>query len=173
MWTGPSSRRGTARTSVFQVNRPERYADLQKRTSLTSETALGGRCRILANTGKSIKPGLPIRVASGRPPEWACHAVIRAGSSHGPPPAGGRVRRRWRPTRSQVRTPITMRAAGLFRWFVLPPKVAAEAFQALPFVSRWWNAGWPRPFGARPSVVRACCRGQRPLLCRLVVGKWY
>ena len=37
----------------------------------------------------------------------------------------------------------------------------------------WWNAGWPRPFGARPSVVRACCRGQRPLLRRLVVGKWY
>ena len=46
------------------------------------------------------------------------------------------MRRRWRPTRSQVRTPITMRAAGLFRWFVLAPKVAAEAFQALPFVSR-------------------------------------
>src|SRR5215469_16363911 len=37
--------------------------------------------------------------------------------------------------RSQDQT-IFWHPTGLFRWFVLPPKVAAEGFQALPFVSR-------------------------------------
>src|SRR5258708_35226680 len=41
MWSGAGSNR---RPSAFQVNNAKRYADLQKRTSLTSETALGGRC---------------------------------------------------------------------------------------------------------------------------------
>jgi hypothetical protein len=34
---------------AFQVNSAKRYADLQKRTSPTSETALGGRCKIHAS----------------------------------------------------------------------------------------------------------------------------
>lgn len=37
------------RPSAFQDNRAKRYADLRKRTSLTSETALGGRCEIYAS----------------------------------------------------------------------------------------------------------------------------
>jgi hypothetical protein len=40
VWSGAGSNR---RPSAFQVNRAKRYADLQKRTSLTSEIALGGR----------------------------------------------------------------------------------------------------------------------------------
>ena len=48
--------------SAFQVNRAERCADLRKRTSPTSETALGGRCTnkvrqsITAQQGTSIYP---------------------------------------------------------------------------------------------------------------------
>jgi hypothetical protein len=37
------------RPSAFQVNRAERCADLRKRTSPTSETALGGRCNFHAS----------------------------------------------------------------------------------------------------------------------------
>ena len=40
-WSGAGSNR---RPSAFQVNRAKHYADLRKRTLLTSETALGGRC---------------------------------------------------------------------------------------------------------------------------------
>src|SRR5215831_15983076 len=39
-------------TFRFQVNSAKRYADLQKRTSPTSETALGGRCDIHASSGR-------------------------------------------------------------------------------------------------------------------------
>ena len=46
VWSGAGSNR---RPSAFQVNRAKRYADLRKRTSLTSETALGGRCEIYAS----------------------------------------------------------------------------------------------------------------------------
>jgi hypothetical protein len=46
VWSGTGS---NCRPSAFQVNRAKRYADLQKRTSLTSETALGGRCKIYAS----------------------------------------------------------------------------------------------------------------------------
>jgi hypothetical protein len=41
VWSGAGSNR---RPSAFQVNHAKRYADLEKRTSLTSGTALGGRC---------------------------------------------------------------------------------------------------------------------------------
>jgi hypothetical protein len=41
LWSGAGSNR---RPSAFQVNRAKRCADLRKRTSLTSGTALGGRC---------------------------------------------------------------------------------------------------------------------------------
>jgi hypothetical protein len=37
------------RPSAFQVNRAQRCADLRKRTSLTSGTALGGRCNLDAS----------------------------------------------------------------------------------------------------------------------------
>ena len=40
-WSGAGSIR---RPSAFQVNRAKCCADLQKRMSLTSGTALGGRC---------------------------------------------------------------------------------------------------------------------------------
>jgi len=46
MWSGAGSNR---RPSAFQVNRTKRYADLRKRTSLTSGTALGGRCDVHAS----------------------------------------------------------------------------------------------------------------------------
>ena len=46
VWSGTGS---NCRPSAFQVNRAKRYADLRKRTSLTSETALGGRCEIYAS----------------------------------------------------------------------------------------------------------------------------
>jgi hypothetical protein len=46
LWSGAGSNR---RPSAFQVSRAERCADLQKRTSPTSGTALGGRCRIHAS----------------------------------------------------------------------------------------------------------------------------
>ena len=39
---------------VIQVNHAKRYADLQKRTSLTSETALGGRCKICGSRTREI-----------------------------------------------------------------------------------------------------------------------
>jgi hypothetical protein len=42
LWSGAGSNR---RPSAFQVNRAERCANLRKRTSLTSGTALGGRCK--------------------------------------------------------------------------------------------------------------------------------
>src|ERR1700685_4819648 len=45
-WSGTGS---NCRPSAFQVNRAERCADLRKRTSLISGTALGGRCKIHAN----------------------------------------------------------------------------------------------------------------------------
>jgi hypothetical protein len=45
-WSGTGS---NCRPSAFQVNRAKRCADLRKRTSLTSETALGGRCNIYAS----------------------------------------------------------------------------------------------------------------------------
>jgi hypothetical protein len=45
-WSGAGSNR---RPSAFQVNRAKRYANLQKRTSLISGTALGGRCEIRAS----------------------------------------------------------------------------------------------------------------------------
>jgi len=66
-----------------------------------------------------------------------------------------------------------MRAAGLLRWFVIPPKVAAEAFQALPFVSRVVERRMASALWG--EAIRGACLlpGQRPLLCRLVVGKWY
>ena len=46
MWSGAGSNR---RPSAFQVNRAKRCTDLRKRTSLTSGTALGGRCKIYAS----------------------------------------------------------------------------------------------------------------------------
>src|SRR3984893_944204 len=46
LWSGAGSNR---RPSAFQVNRAKRCADLRKRTSLTSGTALGGRCNVHAN----------------------------------------------------------------------------------------------------------------------------
>src|SRR5579859_4957276 len=46
MWSGTGS---NCRPSAFQVNRAKRYADLRKRTSPTSETALGGRCNMHAS----------------------------------------------------------------------------------------------------------------------------
>jgi hypothetical protein len=46
MWSGAGSNR---RPSAFQVNRAKRYADLQQRMSLTSGTALGGRCNLNAS----------------------------------------------------------------------------------------------------------------------------
>jgi hypothetical protein len=49
VWSGAGSNR---RPSAFQVNRAKRYADLRKRTSLTSGTALGGRCNVHANRGR-------------------------------------------------------------------------------------------------------------------------
>ena len=49
MWSGTGS---NCRPSAFQVNRAKRCADLQKRTSLTSGTALGGRCSVNANRGQ-------------------------------------------------------------------------------------------------------------------------
>ena len=45
-WSGAGS---NCRPSAFQLNRAERCADLQKRTSLTSETALSGRCNVHAS----------------------------------------------------------------------------------------------------------------------------
>jgi hypothetical protein len=48
-WSGAGSNR---RPSAFQVNRAKRCADLQKRTSPTSETALGGRCKVHASRGR-------------------------------------------------------------------------------------------------------------------------
>jgi hypothetical protein len=53
VWSGAGSNR---RPSAFQVNRAERYADLRKRTSPTSETALGGRCEIHANRHQVPRP---------------------------------------------------------------------------------------------------------------------
>jgi hypothetical protein len=47
VWSGAGSNR---RPSAFQVKHAERYANLQKPTSPTSETALGGRCEIYANS---------------------------------------------------------------------------------------------------------------------------
>jgi len=44
--TSQAHLRLVCRPSAFQANRSERCADLRKRTSLTSETALGGRCRV-------------------------------------------------------------------------------------------------------------------------------
>ena len=46
MWSGAGS---NCRPSAFQVNRAKRCANLQKRTSLTSGTALGGRCNVHAS----------------------------------------------------------------------------------------------------------------------------
>ena len=46
VWSGAGS---NCRPSAFQVNRAERCADLQKRMSLTSGTALCGRCKIHAS----------------------------------------------------------------------------------------------------------------------------
>jgi hypothetical protein len=46
VWSGTGS---NCRPSAFQVNRAKRCADLRKRTSLTSKTALGGRCKLYAN----------------------------------------------------------------------------------------------------------------------------
>jgi hypothetical protein len=46
VWSGAGSNR---RPSAFQVNRAKRCADLRKRTSLTSGTALGGRCNFYAS----------------------------------------------------------------------------------------------------------------------------
>jgi hypothetical protein len=46
VWSGTGSNR---RPCAFQVNRAKRCADLRKRTSLTSGTALGGRCNVHAN----------------------------------------------------------------------------------------------------------------------------
>jgi hypothetical protein len=48
-WSGAGSNR---RPSAFQVNRAKRCADLEKRTSLTSGTALGGRCETHANSAR-------------------------------------------------------------------------------------------------------------------------
>jgi hypothetical protein len=53
VWSGTGSNR---RPSAFQVNRAERCADLQKRMSLTSETALGGRCKIYGNRTNTPRP---------------------------------------------------------------------------------------------------------------------
>jgi DNA-binding NarL/FixJ family response regulator len=46
LWSGTGS---NCRPSAFQVNRAKRCADLRKRWSLTSGTALGGRCKIHAS----------------------------------------------------------------------------------------------------------------------------
>ena len=59
MWSGAGSNR---RPSAFQVNRAKRYADLRKRTSPTSETALGGRCTLYASR-VSTRPYLSDRIS--------------------------------------------------------------------------------------------------------------
>jgi hypothetical protein len=46
VWSGAGS---NCRPSAFQVNRAKRCADLRKRMSLTSGTALSGRCKIHAS----------------------------------------------------------------------------------------------------------------------------
>jgi hypothetical protein len=48
-WSGTGS---NCRPSAFQVNRAKRCADLRKRTSLTSGTALGGRCSVHASSAR-------------------------------------------------------------------------------------------------------------------------
>ena len=48
-WSGTGS---NCRPSAFQVNRVMRCADLRKRTSPTSETALGGRCYTHGSRGR-------------------------------------------------------------------------------------------------------------------------
>jgi hypothetical protein len=53
VWSGAGSNR---RPSAFQVNHAKRYANLQKRTSPTSETALGGRCTTHANRTRHARP---------------------------------------------------------------------------------------------------------------------
>jgi hypothetical protein len=53
MWSGAGSNR---RPSAFQVNRAKRCADLRKRTSLGSGTALGGRCNFDASRTRCTRP---------------------------------------------------------------------------------------------------------------------
>jgi hypothetical protein len=53
LWSGTGS---NCRPSAFQVNCAERCADLRKRTSLTSETALGGRCNVHASRTRCTRP---------------------------------------------------------------------------------------------------------------------
>jgi hypothetical protein len=53
LWSGAGSNR---RPSAFQVNHAKRCADLQERTSLTSGTALGGRCSVHASRTQYTRP---------------------------------------------------------------------------------------------------------------------
>jgi hypothetical protein len=81
VWSGAGSNR---RPSAFQVNRAKRCADLRKRTSLTSGTALGGRCRIHASR---VRHALFVRQA-GRllPParRWREHLIPEIRTSQYP-----------------------------------------------------------------------------------------
>jgi hypothetical protein len=49
VWSGTGS---NCRPSAFQVNRAKRCANLRKRTSLTSGTALSGRCNAHASSAQ-------------------------------------------------------------------------------------------------------------------------
>jgi hypothetical protein len=53
------------RPSAFQVNRAKRCAHLQKRTSLTSETALGGRYDFDASRSSTLRPPRTAAIPSG------------------------------------------------------------------------------------------------------------
>jgi hypothetical protein len=55
------------RPSAFQVNDAMRCADLRKRMSLTTGTALGGRCNVHASrTGREVRVGLAAEVTRKR-----------------------------------------------------------------------------------------------------------
>jgi len=82
------------RPSAFQVNHAKRYADLRKRTSPTSETALGGRCRIQYTPsirqgsdptqarGKALCPR--IKLVHGGTWSWFCAPRTEVGLRHPP-----------------------------------------------------------------------------------------
>ncbi len=92
VWSGAGSNR---RPSAFQVNRAERCADLRKRTSLTSGTALGGRCKIHASRtqytrppGKTATPPESRAEVGVRGPSRTNRACLRHRSRHGVIPPG-------------------------------------------------------------------------------------
>jgi hypothetical protein len=69
-WSGAGSNR---RPSAFQVKHAKRYADCKKKwTSPTSETALGGKCKIHASKGRYV---LSTNQDSVPAPEGAQHTV--------------------------------------------------------------------------------------------------